>query len=176
MTFRSILLFFLFSKCIFCFEVDEIDETIIGEKKEFYYFSKKPKKYSFTYQIKKDSNKRYFEIVYFYSKITIQKEDTIIYQSETEHEKLGEYSFTFEHDGSNYYMLVEYSTTFTEFGFTLKSQSSEYNYILSSSKTIEVLNERSFNLIIENKENEKTIICVKIPTDYRINNKGKDDT
>ena len=73
-------------------------------------------------------------------------------------------------------MLVEYSTTFTEFGFTLKSQSSEYNYILSSSKTIEVLNERSFNLIIENKENEKTIICVKIPTNYRINNKGKDAT
>lgn len=170
MRFLSILLLLIFSTDIFCID---IDDTINGAKEEIYYFSQRPTKNPVTYQIQKDSEKKYFEIIYFYCQITVLKEDEIIYQSNNE--ESGEYLYNFEHDGSNYYMTIQYTSSIAPYGFLLKSQSSEYNYILSSSETIELLKKRSFTLKIENKENEKTIICVKVPEINRIKmNENKD--
>ena len=171
MLLKFFVLLAILYKNIYCIEIDGI---IIGDKKEFYYFAHYSSKKLFTYEIQRDLNKKYFEIFYFYSKLKILKENEIIYQT-SEGEESGENSFTFEHDGSKYYMNIEY-LSYSEYGFILKSQNSPYNYILNSSVTFDLIRKRSINYKIVNNKNQKSIICIRIPTTFRIDIKQNSET
>ena len=72
-------------------------------------------------------------------------------------------------------MNIEY-LSYSEYGFILKSQNSPYNYILNSSVTFDLIRKRSINYKIVNNKNQKSIICIRIPTTFRIDIKQNSET
>ena len=168
---KLILLLLIFSKSIFSIEVDGI---IKGNKTEFYYVYHGSSKKTYTFEIQRDSNKNYFEIFYFYSKLKVLKEDEIIYQS-SDTEEAGEYSFTFEHDGSTYYMNIEY-LSYKEYGFEVQSQAKPFNYLYGTEISFDVVRKRSISLKIKNNKKKNELICIRMSTSVRIKTKGNEET
>ena len=171
MRFKLILLLLIFTKSIFSIEVDGI---IKGNKAEYYYIYDGSSKKTYTFEIQRDSNKNYFEIFYFYSKLKVLKEDEIIYQS-SDTEKAGEYSFTFEHDGSTYYMNIEY-LSYKEYGFEVQSQEKPFNYLYDTNISFDVVRKRSISFKIKNNKIKKDLICIRMSTSVRIKTKGNEET
>ena len=132
------------------------DALIKGNSEKIY---TKKESSQIVYLIKKNSiNSEFFEVINFYGKIIIQKNNEIIGELDD-----GEKSFYFKHDGiSNYYMIFQFPINFKICGFKVSNNFEENNNILNSYLSLPFLNERKFNIKIYNKEHTTQLISIKI--------------
>ena len=102
----------------------DYDETISGEWEKIYTYSLSKAK---TFLIKRlNSNKKYFEITNFYVSYELFKGENLIYKGEENSKE--EYSYYFEHDGSEYYLKLTKTNTYPPGGINIRS--SNENLIL----------------------------------------------
>jgi len=153
---KNILIFY--SIISFSFISSMTYNTIIKGNLEKIYTKKESSQIIFLLQ--KDSiNFDFFEVINFYSKITIQKNNEIIGELDD-----GEKSFYFRHDGvSNYYMIFKFPINFKICGFKVSNSYKEYNNVLNSYLSLPFLNDRKYNINIYNKEKKTELISIRIP-------------
>ena len=153
---KNILIFYYIIS--FSFISSMTYNTIIKGNLEKIYTKKESSQIIFLLQ--KDSiNFDFFEVINFYSKITIQKNNEIIGELDD-----GEKSFYFRHDGvSNYYMIFKFPINFKICGFKVSNSYKEYNNVLNSYLSLPFLNDRKYNINIYNKEKKTELISIRIP-------------
>lgn len=134
-------------------------ETITGRGEVIYPYSGTK-----TYLIKRESSSaKYFDISVFNIPIELKKGETTIYREETKSE---EFSYFFEHDGSDYYLNFTKGAGYA--GFNIRSSDKEFSSIFTSSFEFIVYSKRSYEITLQNDKTSPQLICLVINCETKL--------